>query len=129
MPGIFVKSMFDGVSIGSSASANSTHIDLGNLPDDINYVVDGYFSLETRVVCTATGDVDITVQIANTTDLNFRAATGSTAIAEELFSTGGGSSDGRTIFQFSPDFGRFFRLQATNGSSAAVTFTGVLAVK
>jgi hypothetical protein len=110
---VFVKKVFSAQSVSASGIEWSEALDLGSINQD------GLFSLQLLV----TGDGTLQVEYELSHDgVNFVTPTTALDIVSAFTKTSGPGSDGKDIYSFDPELGRFMKIKVTEtgGANAAV---------
>lgn len=100
---ISVKRVFNGVTIATSSATTSPFVDLKE--------VDGHFSLQVGLTGDGTGKMEYELSNDGTT---YRTPTSATDIVTSHVKTSGPSSDGKDLYPFEPELGRFLKIKASN---------------
>lgn len=117
-----VRTTHNAVTVAASGSSTSTAIDFGAIKR--TWQPDGYFSIQ--VTLTGSGTAKFEYLISND-GVNFIEPTSASDIATGFTATSGPSSDGKDLFEFSPEPCRYMKIKVTEtGTSNSVVVTVTL---
>ena len=113
--------IFNAQTIAASGNAESEALDL------LSYSQEKRFSLQVALSGDGTGK--FTYELSNDGE-TYLTPTGASDIKTSFTKTGGPGSDGKDLFAFTPELGRFLKIKAAEtGTTDTITVTATLAIQ